>query len=70
MNPAIVIPTYWTADSSAFESYDHTTPVSAKEPDLARCLESLEQVKGVMRTFILLVAPPAWKAPLANVLMR
>ncbi len=58
MNPAIVIPTYWTADSSAVESYDHTTPVSAKEPDLARCLESLEQVKGVMRTFILLVAPP------------
>lgn len=58
MNPAIVIPTYWTADLSAVGSYDHTTLVDSEHPDLARCLDSLDQVKGVMRTFILLVAPP------------
>ena len=58
MNPVIVIPSYWTTSEEVVGTYDHATPVDAPEPELARCLESLEQVRGVMRTVVLLVAPP------------
>lgn len=58
MNPVIVIPSYWTSAEGQVGSYDHATPVDAPEPELARCLDSLEQVRGVMRTVVLLVAPP------------
>ena len=58
MNPVIVIPSYWTTSEELVGTYDHATPVDAPEPELARCLDSLEQVRGVMRTVILLVAPP------------
>ena len=40
-------------------SYDHATAVDEPLPELARCLDSLDDVRGVIRTIILLVAPPA-----------
>ena len=58
MNPAIVIPSYWTSTEERVGGYDHATPVGTPNPELARCLESLEQVRGVVRTIILLVASP------------
>lgn len=62
MNPAIVIPTYWkendTDDGSTLVgSYDHATPITKPVPELETCLESLEQVRGVLRVIVLLVAP-------------
>ena len=62
MNPVIVIPTYWTeheADEGAalVGAYDHATPLTQPVPELENCLESLEQVRGVLRVVILLVAP-------------
>lgn len=62
MNPVIVIPTYWTQQAGQPGSYDHATPVDAPDPELARCLDSLEQVRGVMRTVVLVTAPPAAQA--------
>ena len=50
MNPAIVIPTYWSgsgADMQAPGTYDHSTPIDAGAPDLERCLSSLEQVQDL-----------------------
>ena len=58
MNPVIVIPSYWTSTEERVGGYDHATPVGTPNPELARCLESLEQVRGVVRTIILLVASP------------
>ncbi len=57
MNPAIVIPTFWTDEAHAKGAYDHATYLSEDAPELARCLDSLEQVRGVVRTLVLLVAP-------------
>ncbi len=57
MNPVIVIPSYWTDEAHAEGAYDHATYLSDERAELARCLESLEQVRGVIRTCILLVAP-------------
>lgn len=62
MNPAIVIPTYWAADPSQIGVYDHATALDEPLPELARCLDSLDDVRGVVRTIILLVAPPASEA--------
>lgn len=62
MNPAIVIPTYWAADPSQPGVYDHATAIDEPLPELARCLDSLDEVRGVIRTVILLVAPPAAEA--------
>jgi hypothetical protein len=64
LNPAIVIPTYWkendTDDGSTLVgSYDHATPVTKPVPELETCLESLEQVRGVLRVIVLLVTPSA-----------
>lgn len=63
MNPAIVIPSYWAADDAVrgideVGTYDHATPVTKPMPELATCLDSLEQVRGVLRVIVLLVAEP------------
>lgn len=58
MNPLIVIPTYWASDPSETGVYDHATALDEPLPELARCLDSLDDVRGVVRTVILLVAPP------------
>lgn len=62
MNPVIVIPTYWAADPTQPGVYDHATAIDEPLPELARCLDSLDEVRGVIRTAILLVAPPAAEA--------
>lgn len=64
MNPVIVIPTYWTQKVVApsigeVGTYDHATPIDRPLPELEVCLESLEQVRGVLRVVVLLVAPPS-----------
>ena len=59
MNPVIVIKTYWASDPSQPGVYDHATAIDEPLPELARCLDSLDDVRGVIRTVILLVAPPA-----------
>ncbi len=64
MNPVIVIPTYWAEDDSPSEigevgTYDHATPITKPVPELETCLDSLEQVRGVLRVVVLLVAPPS-----------
>lgn len=58
MNPAIVIPTYWAADPTDSGVYDHATAVDEPLPELARCLDSLDDVRGVIRVIVLLVARP------------
>ena len=62
MNPAIVIPTYWANDPSQPGVYDHATAVDEPLPELARCLDSLDDVCGVIRVIVLLVAPPEAEA--------
>ena len=61
MNPVIVIPSYWArneCDARTTEPgvYDHATPLDAPEPELARCLDSLDEVRGVTRVVVLLVS--------------
>lgn len=58
MNPIIVIPTYWTANPWEPGVYDHATAIDAPMPELARCLDTLDEVRGVIRTAVLLVASP------------
>lgn len=58
MNPAIVIPTYWAQSTADSGSYDHATAVDEPLPELARCLDSLDDVRGVIRVIVLLVARP------------
>ena len=65
VNPVIVIPSYWsrTDDLVAVGDvgiYDHSTPISKPLPELETCLQSLEQVRGVLRVIVLVVAPPAY----------
>ncbi len=62
MNPAIVIPTYWASDPTQLGVYDHATALDEPLPELARCLDSLDEVRGVIRTIVLVVAPPAAQA--------
>lgn len=60
MNPAIVIPTYWTAGSAGAgspDAYDHSTPIAAETPELKTCLASLEQVRDLPHIIILVVCP-------------
>ncbi len=62
MNPVIVIPTYWSennglSDIGEIGTYDHATPIAKPVPELETCLDSLEQVRGILRVVILLVAP-------------
>lgn len=62
MNPLIVIPSYWD-EKSSFDSasqrstYDYTTAIDKPLPELETCLDSLEQVRGVLRVAVLVVAP-------------
>ena len=64
MNPVIVIPSYWSRTDDLVSVgdvgiYDHSTPISKPLPELETCLQSLEQVRGVLRVVVLVVAPPA-----------
>lgn len=62
MNPAIVIPTYWSAQRSQAQTvgragtYDFATPVAKPLPELETCLRSLDAVRGVLRVIVLVVA--------------
>ncbi|MEE1159948.1 MAG: hypothetical protein UHS51_11060 [Atopobiaceae bacterium] len=63
MNPVIIIPTYWAENDNPTSigevgTYDHATPISKPVPELETCLDSLEQVRGILRVVVLLVAPP------------
>ena len=63
MNPVIVIPSYWAENDEPAEigevgTYDHATPITKPVPELETCLSSLDQVRGVLRVVVLLVAPP------------
>jgi len=64
MNPAIVIPTYWSQGDTLGEPgyvvcYDHATPIDSPNPELETCVASLEQVAGLGTVIVLVVAPPA-----------
>ena len=62
MNPVIVIPTYWEQNQAGMlvpGQYDHATNISDQNPDLDRCLQSLEQVHGIIRIAVLVVCPLA-----------
>lgn len=64
MNPAIVIPTYWSSSDhlgnpGGVQCYDHATPVESEHPQLDLCLASLKQVLGLKTVIILVTAPPA-----------
>lgn len=61
MKPVIVIPSYW-ADNTAGGvhtpgAYDHSTDINDPNPDLERCLASLEQVRDVAPVIVLAVCP-------------
>jgi GT2 family glycosyltransferase len=58
MNPVIVIPSYWAKTLGQEGTYDHATPLDRPRPELEGCLASLDQVRGVMRVIVLLVAAP------------
>ena len=65
MNPVIVIPSYWSRTDDLVSVgdvgiYDHSTPISKPLPELETCLQSLEQVRGVLRVIVLVVAPPTY----------
>ena len=67
MNPVIVIPSYWAESKSRGllgerGSYDYSTPITKPLPELEICLSSLEQVRGVDRVIVLLVAAPSCAA--------
>ncbi len=67
MNPVIVIPSYWASADEPGElgelgTYDHATPYDKPMPELETCLDSLEQVRGVVRVVVLVVAPLAGEA--------
>lgn len=68
MNPAIVIPTYWSgcgSDAQVPGAYDHSIPIDADAPELERCLSSLEQVRDLCRIVVLVVCPVAQTEPAA-----
>lgn len=65
VNPVIVIPSYWSRTDDLVSVgdvgiYDHSTPISKPLPELETCLQSLEQVRGVLRVIVLVVAPPTY----------
>ena len=65
VNPVIVIPSYWSRTDDLVQVgdvgiYDHSTPISKPLPELETCLRSLDQVRGVLRVVVLVVAPPAY----------
>ena len=55
MNATVVIPTYWAGDdacANAPGTYDHSTRLNADNPELDRCLASLEQVRDIPRIIL------------------
>lgn len=65
MNPVIVIPSYWSRTDDLVSVgdvgiYDHSTPISKPLPELETCLQSLEQVRGILRVVVLVVGPPTY----------
>ncbi|QOY60598.1 glycosyltransferase family 2 protein [Thermophilibacter immobilis] len=64
MRPVIIIPSYWAQGNQPGTLgergvYDYTTPIDKPLPELELCLASLEQVRGVLRVVVLVVAPPS-----------
>lgn len=64
MNPVVVIPSYWAQGEKPGALgergvYDYTTRIDRPLPELETCLSSLEQVRGVLRVIVLVVAPPS-----------
>ncbi len=62
LNPVVIIPSYWAQGDQPGELgergvYDYTTPIDKPLPELETCLSSLEQVRGVLRTVVLVVSP-------------
>lgn len=60
MNATVVIPTYWAGDDARANApgvYDHSTKLNATNPELDRCLASLEQVRDIPRIILLVVCP-------------
>ncbi|HJA28620.1 MAG TPA: hypothetical protein IAA15_03465 [Candidatus Olsenella pullicola] len=62
MNPVVVIPSYWAQGEKPGALgergvYDYTTRIDRPLPELESCLSSLEQVGGVLRVIVLVVAP-------------
>ena len=60
MNPAIIIPTYYSSrkqkdNASLMATYDHTTPVT-QPGELARCLESIQGAQGNVPVIILVAS--------------
>lgn len=58
MNPVIVIPTYWCETDRTHRLgergvYDYSTPIAKPLPELEICLDSLENVRGVIRIIVL-----------------
>ena len=64
VNPVIVIPTFWGRGDASGPidvrgAFDRATPLDEPEPPLAACLDSLDQVSGVLRVVVLVAAPEA-----------
>ena len=64
MNPVVIIPSYWAQGEKPGALgergvYDYTTRIDRPLPELESCLSSLEQVSGVLRVIVLVVAPPS-----------
>ena len=60
MNPAVIIPTFHTAPTKRGAAkpsrlYDHPTPLN-EQGTLGRCLNSLQQVRGLGQVIILVAA--------------
>ena len=64
MNPVVVIPSFWAQGEKPGALgergvYDYTTRIDKPLPELESCLASLEQVRGILRVIVLVVAPPS-----------
>ena len=60
LRATIVIPTYWASGADGLQSpgaYDHATELGDPNPELERCLASLEQVRDLVRIILLVVCP-------------
>ena len=69
MNATVVIPTYWAGDdtqANAPGTYDHSTSLNAANPELDRCLTSLEQVRDIPRIILLVVCPVSATADVSH----
>ena len=69
MNATVVIPTYWAGDdarANAPGTYDHSTKLNAANPELDRCLGSLEQVRDIPRIILLVVCPASVTADVSE----